>query len=165
MQYDSARTTVHFKAYRIPVKCWRCWRHFEFFAPYDFVDMLLFPCDRCGAIRALETYGKCNYSGAEGKYLDFHYPSLQRKDETKNHMNEFLSVFESSWVTELCSCGGHFRLRAPIRCLHCRAPECRLLRGRDEIVESPPIPVLKFTIPPEYASATARPSWQRKAKA
>ena len=160
MWYDSTRSTVHFKAYRVPVRCWRCWKRFEFFAPYDFVDMLLFPCDRCSATRALGAYGERNYGGAEGKYLDLHHPSLRREDETKKHMNEFLPMFENHWVTESCSCGGRFRLRAPIRCPHCRAPEYRLLRGRDEIVETPPIPVLKFTIPPEYQNIPARPSWK-----
>ncbi len=161
MFYDPATNTMHFKAYRVPVRCWRCWKRFEFFAPYEFVDVLIFPCDRCSAVRATETYA--GYGEAEGKYLDVHHPSLRREDETKIHMNEFLKVFENQWV-EPCTCGGRFRLHAPIRCLHCQVPECRLLRGRDEIVESPPLSVLQFTIPPEYANAPARPSWQPKAK-
>jgi len=125
--------------------------------------MMVFRCERCGAKRVIEAYGEGNYGGAESKYIDFHYSHLPRNEDEK-HMDEFLRVFEGQW-TDLCPCGGHFRFRSPIRCPHCRAPECRLLRGRDEIVESPPIPVLKFAIPPEYTNAPARPSWQPKAKA
>jgi len=95
---------------------------------------------------------------AKSKYLDVHYPTL-RGWGGKKEDKEFSVIFENQW-TEACSCGGRFRLAPPIRCPHCRAPECRLLRDRGEIVESPAIPVLKFTIPPEYANAPARPPWK-----
>ena|SRR3989338_775133 len=161
MFYNEARTAMHFKAYRVPVRCWRCWKRYEFFAPYEFVDVLLYNCERCHEIRATEAYGS-GHGLAREKFLDLKYPTLRgwgRKEE----LDDFLRLFENQW-TEPCSCGGRFRLRAPIRCPHCRAPECRLLRGRAEIVESPPLSVLQFTIPPEYANAQARPPWQPKAK-
>ena len=160
MRHDSTRTTVHFKAYRVPSRCWRCWKRFEFFAPYDFVDMLIFRCDRCSEMRA-SGFGESGE--AKSKYLDVHFPAL-RGWGGKKEDRVFSAVFENGWA-EACPCSGRFRLAPPIRCPHCRTPECRLLRGRSEIVESPPIPVLKFTIPPEYANAPARPLWQPKAKA
>ncbi len=160
MFYDAATNTMHFKAYRVPVRCWRCWKRYEFFAPYEFVDVSLYKCDRCPTIRATQNYGE-GEGLAKTKFLDFHYPTLRGWGGNKENQ-AFLDIFENKW-TEPCECGGRFRSRTPIRCPHCRAPECRLLRGRGEIVKSPPIPVLKFTIPPEYANAPARPPWQPKA--
>ena len=147
--------TLIFRAYRVPVRCWRCWHRFAFFAPNEFADTLLFPCDKCGNIRAMATYGESNFTGVEGKYIDVHYPHLPRSEDEK-YTEEFLDVFENSW-TSPCECGGRFRLRAPVRCSHCHAPEWRWLRGRDTLVDSPPIPALEFTIPQEYAKAPARP--------
>lgn len=159
MLYDPATNRMHFKAYRVPIRCWRCWKRYEFFTPYEFVDVSLFSCDRCSEIRA-SSYGE--HGRAKSKYLDVRCPTLRGWGGKKEH-RAFLDVFENYW-TEQCPCSGRFRLWGPIRCPHCRAPECRLLRGRDEIVESPPIPVLKFTIPPEYANAPARPPWQPRAQ-
>ena len=159
MFYDPATNTMHFKAYRVPVRCWRCWKRYEFFAPYEFVDVVLYKCERCHEIRATEAYGT-GEGYARERFLDLKHPTL-RGWGGKKEDNDFLAVFENSW-TEPCACGGRLRLRAPIRCPYCRTPECRLLRGRSEIVESPPIPVLKFTIPREYASGPARSPWQPK---
>ncbi len=160
MFYDSATNTMHFKAYRVPIRCWRCWKRYEVFTPYEFVDVMRFQCDRCGKRRVIPSYS--GYGEAESKFLDLRYPSLRREDESKRHMNEFLPVFENHWVSESCSCGGHFRFRAPFRCPHCRSRALVFwwFRGEDEVVESPPIPVLRFTIPPEYANSPARPPWQ-----
>ena|SRR3989338_5680562 len=161
MFYNESRTTMQFKAYRVPVRCWRCWKRYAFFAPYEFVDVLIFPCDRCSKVRATETYA--GYREAESKYIDRHYLHADRNEDHR-YRKEFLEIFETHWITERCSCGGYFRLNVPIRCPHCHVPELRFLRGRFEIVESPPLPVLQFTIPPEYANAQARPPWQPKAK-
>ena len=157
MFHDPATNTMHFKAYRVPVRCWRCWKRYEFFAPYEFVDVSIFRCDRCSEMRA-STLGESGE--AKSKYLDVHYPTLGGWGGKKED-REFSTIFENQWA-EACPCGGRFHLAPPIRCPYCRSPECRLLRGRSEIVESPPIPVLKFTIPPEYANSPARPPWQPK---
>ena len=150
---------MQFKAYRVPTRCWRCWKKFEFYSPYEFVDILLFKCEKCNEMRVTQTYAE-GHGYARQKFLDLHYPML-RGWGGKKEDRAFLSVFENQW-TEACPCSGRFRLRAPIRCPHCHAPELRILRGRGQIVESPPMPVLKFSVPPEYANAPGRPPWQAK---
>jgi len=157
MSHNPATNTIRFKAYRIPIRCWRCWKRYEVFTPYEFVDVSRLQCDRCSEVR-ISSYEQC--TAAKSKYLDVHRSAL-RGWGGKKEERAFAEVFEEQWA-EPCTCGGRFRFRAPFRCPHCRARALVFwwFRGEDEIVESPPIPVLRFTIPPEYANSPARPSWK-----
>ena len=153
MIYNSENNTLIFRAYRVPVFCWRCWKWFSFFSPNEFEDLVIYRCDRCAETRASQIYGE-GEGYARKKYLDLHYPTLVGWGG-KREERAFLSVFEDKW-TEACQCGGHFRLRVPVRCPRCHAPEIRLLRGRLQLIDSPAIPALKFHIPDEYANAPSR---------
>lgn len=154
MIHNAETNTVVFRAHRVPVRCWRCWRGFDFFTPNEFEDVAVYRCEKCPEVRATEIYG-AGEGYAKAKYLDVHHPKSSGWGG-KSEDREFLRVFENDW-TEPCTCGGRFRLRTPVRCPHCHAPEIRLLRGHLEVVDSPPIPVLKFSVPLEYAKAAPRP--------
>ena len=154
MIHDQEHNTLIFRAYRVPVFCWRCWKRSSFFTPNEFEDLVIYRCERCAEPRATQIYGE-GEGYAKRKYLDFHHPTLVGWGK-KQEDRAFLSVFENEW-TERCQCGGHFRLQAPVRCPRCHAPEIRLLRGRLQLMDSPPLPVLKFHLPDEYISAPSRP--------
>ena len=156
MIIDHAANAISFKAYQCVMRCWRCWQQYSYFVPNEFEDVTVLFCDTCGASRASEDYGPDGIGYAKKKFLDVHYPTLKgwggRKPE-----REFARVFEDSW-SHRCSCGGRFRIDGVPKCSRCRARQWRWLEHvGNETVMSPPIPLLGYTIPPEYANAPARP--------
>jgi len=140
--------------YRTTILCWRCWCRYTAYAPGEFADFMVFYCDGCGACRVASDG---EIGRAKRKFLDVHYPSIRGWGGKKEN-EQFFRVFEERW-SEQCSCNGRFRSRAWPICPRCHAKPIRWLSwGSNDVVTTPPIPTLKFSIPPDYANAPGRPS-------
>lgn len=154
MSEETRPETVQYGMYRTTILCWRCWHRYHAYSPYEFADIVVLHCDKCGAARVTDTYG--HLGEAEKKFLNLHYPASRGWADPKQE-KEFLKLFEEKW-TEGCSCGGRFRLGSWPSCPRCHAKPLRWLSVTSRnVVQSPPLKSLKVTIPPEYANAPPRP--------
>lgn len=144
LQYNMRRTTV---------LCWRCWKSYFIYSPGEFADAQILYCDQCSTSRICED---ADVYWANKKFLDRRFPSVRGWGSKREH-SAFMTVFEREW-SEPCECGGRFRLNPWPKCPHCHAKPWPLLsRTTRDVVPAPPIPVLKFAIPPEYLNAPGRP--------
>ena len=144
LQYNMRRTTV---------LCWRCWKPYFIYSPGEFADAQMLYCDQCSTSRICED-GDVYW--ANKKFLDRRFPSVRGWGGKREH-SAFIAVFEQEWG-EPCECGGRFRLDPWPKCPHCHAKPWPLLsRTTRDVVPAPPIPALRFDIPPEYLNAPERP--------
>ena len=131
------------------VRCWKCWKVFHvFLEPYDFERDSLFRCEKCGTLRAIS---EGDFTSSFVRYVKKYALTTDATFFDEAVKKQFRKEFEERWV-ETCPCGGYFRcdVKPALRCPYCGANSPRWIPWPIDPQLTPPLQLLKYSIPPEY---------------
>lgn len=149
---DMADKTLVLECLIQRLRCWRCWKAFQFIlAPSEFDSEYLLRCEKCQALHVLSADDfRSGYFRFLRRQLSTSKASIRPAEEVAH---EFRRDFEENWA-DRCACGGYFKFQekpAP-SCPYCGARSPRWVPWPIDEQPSPPLPLLNYSTPTEYAA-------------